>query len=305
MCAIEPGTLQDRCSWRLSPAAPLRRGDRSAWRRACLRGRPTAIAWYLAVTVANGKSRSLRPTVCTSYRERQDQLRSSALPWIATSTTRDSLGPDCGTAATRSSCRGGPATTSTCFESISMVGSCRSPRGQDWSTGRWCRLPANLIFTRTDVTPSVWSLPLAPSGEPPRREAAPARMFGASRDGSKVVFGRMLGAVRGELVLRDRAKGTDTVLASHEVDDGGTGSFFAHVSPDGTQVAYRANVGGFAGTYIVSTEGGATRLLKGSKTFDLGQRLVPRQPESDRRMPSDDRWGSARSTRPPTRLVSC
>jgi len=57
-----------------------------------------------------------------------------------------------------------------------------------------------LIFTRTDVRPSVWSLPIVPSGEPLRREAAPARMFGASRDGSKVVFGRMLGAVRGEVV---------------------------------------------------------------------------------------------------------
>jgi hypothetical protein len=62
----------------------------------------------------------------------------------------------------------------------------------------------------------------------------------------------------------------DTVLASHELDNGGGGSFLAHVSPDGTQVAYQASVGGFFGTYIVSTAGGAARLLKGSKTVNLG-----------------------------------
>ena len=69
-----------------------------------------------------------------------------------------------------------------------------------------------VVFARTDVATSVWSLPLTAAGESPRREVAPARMFGAARDGSKLVFGRMLGSVRGELVLRDRARNTDTVL---------------------------------------------------------------------------------------------
>ena len=127
-----------------------------------------------------------------------------------------------------------------------------------------------LVFARTEVTPSVWSVPLAPSRESPRREAAPARMFGTSRDGSKLVFGRMLGADRGELVLHDRAKGQDILLASHDdVWNGGGGSFFAQVSPDGTQVAYRLNTPKSFDTYVVSTEGGATKRLKISETFSL------------------------------------
>lgn len=107
-------------------------------------------------------------------------------------------------------------------------------------------------------------------GAAPTREVAPARMFGVSRDGSKLVFGRMLGSERGELVLRDRTRSTDTVLATHDVVTGGAGSFFSHVSPDGKQVAYRANVAGTAGgTFIVSTEGGTTRMLNASKAFSL------------------------------------
>ena len=134
----------------------------------------------------------------------------------------------------------------------------------------------DVVFARTDVATSLWSLPLTAAGEPPRREVAPARMFGAARDGSKLVFGRMLGSVRGELVLHDRTRNTDTVLATHDVINGGAGSFVAHVSPDGKQVAYRANVDGAAGTYIVSTEGGAPRWLSAAaKTFNLASDWSP------------------------------
>jgi Tol biopolymer transport system component len=133
-----------------------------------------------------------------------------------------------------------------------------------------------LVFTRTEVAASVWSLPLTPGDATPRREVAPARMFGVSRDESKLVFGRMLGSERGELVLRDRTRNTDTVLATHDVINGGAGSFFAHVSPDGKQVAYRVNVAEVGPTtFIVSTEGGATRRLSASMQFALAGDWTP------------------------------
>jgi len=131
-----------------------------------------------------------------------------------------------------------------------------------------------LVFTRAEETPAIWSVPLQNLAETPTREAAPARSFAASPDGRKLVFGRMLGSVRGEVILRDRVAGTETVLAMHDVVTEGAGSFWPQVSPDGSQVVYRAYTDTW-GQYLVSAESGAPRLLATVLKFRLASDWSP------------------------------
>src|SRR5262249_43176977 len=91
----------------------------------------------------------------------------------------------------------------------------------------------DVIFARGEETPAVWSLPLHDTREPPAREATPARVFATSADGRKLVYGRYLGARRGELVMRDRLTGTESVLAVHDIEGRFSGSLWPQVSPDG------------------------------------------------------------------------
>src|SRR5205807_3834035 len=65
-----------------------------------------------------------------------------------------------------------------------------------------------MAFSRAEYHPAIWSMPVdtdvrAPA--PPRKEAAPATLFSVSQDGSRLVFGRMVGLTKGELVARDLA----------------------------------------------------------------------------------------------------
>jgi Tol biopolymer transport system component/tRNA A-37 threonylcarbamoyl transferase component Bud32 len=126
-----------------------------------------------------------------------------------------------------------------------------------------------LIFTRSEQVPSVWSLDVRGHDKNPTKEASPARMFGTSRDGTKLVFGRMLGMVNGQLVLRDRASGTETVLAAHSVILEGAGSFWPQVSPDGRRILYRVFAPPTFGHYLVSADGGTPRFLSAAKDFGL------------------------------------
>jgi len=135
-------------------------------------------------------------------------------------------------------------------------------------------LAGELIFTRAEETPAVWSLPLDGSNGQPSREAAPARNFGTSRDGTKLVYGRMLGARRGQLVMRDRVTGAETVLATHDVVGGGAGSFWPQVSPDGALIIYRA-LTIVPGQYLVSTEGGEPRRAVSGSKFNLAGDWFP------------------------------
>jgi eukaryotic-like serine/threonine-protein kinase len=132
-----------------------------------------------------------------------------------------------------------------------------------------------LIFTRAEETPAVWSLPLDGRHGQPSREAAPARNFGTSRDGTKLVYGRMLGARRGQLVMRDRMTGAETVLATHDVFGEGAGSFWPQVSPDGTLIIYRALVPNRPSQYLVSAGGGEARAAVPASTFNLAGDWFP------------------------------
>jgi Tol biopolymer transport system component len=85
-------------------------------------------------------------------------------------------------------------------------------------------------------------------------------MFGTSADGSRLVFGRMLGAEQGQIILRDRERGSEAVLASHQVRGAGGGSFWPQVSPDGARVIYRTQFQGLD-HYVVATAGGTPRQI--------------------------------------------
>jgi serine/threonine protein kinase len=99
----------------------------------------------------------------------------------------------------------------------------------------------DMVFTRIEVNPAVWSLPIEPPPgtlPPPKKEAAPSTLFSVSRDGATLVFGRNAGLAKGELVSRDLLTGAESVIASHDVVPG-PGSFWSALSPDRSQVIYR------------------------------------------------------------------
>ena len=131
-----------------------------------------------------------------------------------------------------------------------------------------------LIFTRTEQTPSVWSLDISGNSRVPTKEASPARMFAASRDATTLIFGRMLGTDQGQLILRDRASGTETVLASHRVRLEDSGSLWPQISPDARRVIYRTALE-TTDRYIVSTEGGTTRRLAAASDFNVVSDWAP------------------------------
>jgi Tol biopolymer transport system component len=145
--------------------------------------------------------------------------------------------------------------------------------GTGSETGAVASPAGEVVFTRAEASSAVWSFPLSGSGEKPLKETALGTYFATTPDGTKLVFGRMLGAVRGELVLRDRAAGTETVLAAHDVALLGAGSFFPQVSPDGKRVIYRAFTNP-PGIYLVSTDGGASHFL-GLRDFGLASDWSP------------------------------
>jgi serine/threonine protein kinase len=118
----------------------------------------------------------------------------------------------------------------------------------------------DVVFSRGESSTAVWSVPLSGALDKPLKEAAPATYFATSPDGTKLVYGRMLGSMHGELVLRDRMKGAQTVLAAHDVGVSGVGSFWPQVSPDGKRIIYRAFTNANR-LYLVSTEGGVPRSL--------------------------------------------
>jgi Tol biopolymer transport system component/tRNA A-37 threonylcarbamoyl transferase component Bud32 len=129
-----------------------------------------------------------------------------------------------------------------------------------------------MVFTRAEYYPAIWSMPVdtdARAPAPPRKEAAPATLFSVSQDGSKLVFGRTVGLTKGELVARDLAAHTETVIASHLMANGGIGSFWNQLSPDGSQVVYKLMPGRFINQCLVSLWGGAPRCQEFQTHFSL------------------------------------
>jgi hypothetical protein len=140
-----------------------------------------------------------------------------------------------------------------------------------------------MVFTRAEYHPSIWSLPLETGAglpELPKKEASPATLFTVDPNGSKLVFGRIVGLNQGELVVRDLVSRTETVIASHAIT--GLGSFWSQLSPDGGQVFYRlVPLGASLGPpfnvnqCVVSLGGGAPRCRETLTRFNLGSGWRP------------------------------
>jgi Tol biopolymer transport system component len=131
-----------------------------------------------------------------------------------------------------------------------------------------------LIFSRAEQTPTILSLELGGGRDLPTVEVAPGELFGTSRDGRTLVYKRMLGMEKGELVVRDRNRGIETVIAVHQFAIGGIGSLWPQVSPDGTRVIYRA-ITNPPGHYLVSTGGGPPKFLIAREDFNLASDWFP------------------------------
>jgi Tol biopolymer transport system component/DNA-binding winged helix-turn-helix (wHTH) protein len=150
-----------------------------------------------------------------------------------------------------------------------------------------------LVFSRAESSSGIWSIALTGNDTEPTQEAAPAILFAASMDGTKLVYGRMRGALHGELVLRDRQTGSETVLAAQGVMLSGFGSFWPQISPDGKRVIYRTLSDATGNTpatsvgtasfqvnarneiHLVSIDGGTPRLLPSPPHFALASDWRP------------------------------
>ena len=149
-------------------------------------------------------------------------------------------------------------------------------QGTGWESWPSVSTAGQVVFTRAENTPTLWSLPVAASpdaNERPHKEAAAAEIFSPSRDGTRLVFGRMLGTHQGELILRD-TKGGETVLATH---DGiyANGAIWLQMSPDGSQVLYRLLGPQVSGHYLIPATGGTPKFLQSMKEFNLASDWFP------------------------------
>ena len=134
----------------------------------------------------------------------------------------------------------------------------------------------SFIFSRSETSTSIRSIPLTVSKANPIQETAPGTLFASSKDGRMLVYGRMLGVTHGQLVLLDLETKTETVLAAHDVLVAGFGSFWPQISPDGARIIYRTVSGPSSAKgigsgsfrlpasddiHLVSPNGGVPRLL--------------------------------------------
>jgi WD40-like Beta Propeller Repeat len=152
----------------------------------------------------------------------------------------------------------------------------RVTSGAGFETAAATSPAGDVIFTNAESSTTIRSMSLGESSVRSVQEAAPATLFAASKDGTRLIYGRMLGTVHGELVLHDRNTRNETILAAHDVVLSGVGSFWPQISPDGKRVIYRIvtyphgsprttppSAGAFSlgAIYMIPTEGGAPRVL--------------------------------------------
>jgi Tol biopolymer transport system component len=149
-------------------------------------------------------------------------------------------------------------------------------QGTGWESWPSVSSAGQIAFTRAEIAPTIWSLPLtaSPGNERPRKEVAPAATFSVLRDGSRLVFARMLGTHTGEVVSRDTATGAETILATHE-NIFPVGSIWIQTAPDGSQVTYRVLGPQNSGHYLLSMTGGSPRFLQSIKEFNVASDWFP------------------------------
>jgi eukaryotic-like serine/threonine-protein kinase len=142
--------------------------------------------------------------------------------------------------------------------------------GTGWETWPSVSASGQIVFSRSEGAPTIWSLPHDTGGvvPTPRQEVKSASLFSTSRDGQTVVFARALGALKGELRARNMATGAEVLLDSTVMALGSVGSFWSTVSADGRQAVYRM-LSDHPIHFIVATDGGAPRQLQQRGDFNM------------------------------------
>jgi predicted Ser/Thr protein kinase len=140
--------------------------------------------------------------------------------------------------------------------------------GTGWETFPSVTSNGTIAFVRAEITPTVWSLPADADTpiEEPRKAVAPANMFDVSDDGTRIVYGRIIGSDLGELRVLDTTSGQETRISSHTVANWGLGSMWPALSPDNRQVVYRLNSPA-PEFFVASLAGGTPRLLAAGRTL--------------------------------------
>jgi Tol biopolymer transport system component/predicted Ser/Thr protein kinase len=127
-----------------------------------------------------------------------------------------------------------------------------------------------VMFSSSEATMSIWVLP---DHAAPQEILAGIGHFGVARDGSTLVYGRLVSEQAGELAVRNIRTGEERVFAAHELLNAGHGSIWPQVSPDGKQVLYRlapGNRGGETGHFVLDLGTGEVKKVAGLEEFQLG-----------------------------------
>jgi Tol biopolymer transport system component len=141
--------------------------------------------------------------------------------------------------------------------------------GTGWETWPSVSASGQIVFSRAEITQSVWSLPHANAADArPRQEVRPGSLFSVSRDGGAIVFARAMGAFKGEIRLRDLSSGAETLLDSQVTASGGVGSFWSTLSPDKRQVIYRV-ISDDPVHYVIDGDGSGRRELQRRGNFNV------------------------------------
>jgi len=129
------------------------------------------------------------------------------------------------------------------------------------------------MFSSRETSMSIWSMTGRLENAAPQEIVAGIGHFGVSRDGSTLVYGRMVSEQSGELVVRNLHSGGERVFAAHELLNAGHGSIWPQVSPDAKQVFYRlapGERGGESGHFVLHLDTGEVKKVAGLEDFQLG-----------------------------------
>jgi predicted Ser/Thr protein kinase len=130
----------------------------------------------------------------------------------------------------------------------------------------------NVMFSNSEFNMSIWRMGGGGESAAPQEMVAGIGHFGVSRDGSVLVYGRMVSQQSGELVARNLRTGDERVFAAPELLNAGHGSIWPQVSPDAKRVFYRlapGNRGGEIGHFVLHLETGDVKKVAGIEDFQL------------------------------------
>src|SRR5207249_448745 len=132
----------------------------------------------------------------------------------------------------------------------------------------------NVLVSQFEDTNYIWSLRQSADTFVPQQLVKAIGHFAVSHDGTTLVYGRLVSAESGELVVRNLRSGQERVFAAHELLNFSYGSIWPQISPDTKQIVYRV-VGGQGGHYLLRTDTGEVKRVAGLEDFQLGSDWSP------------------------------